>query len=297
MPDSASLEAAKGMPSKLPVMSVRWWRHQSPAMLAGSAILVFWTVIAVLGPVLSPYTQTDLVSEQVYGGPDLRTLLGTDRMGRDILSCLIYGARTTLGIALVATALSHLFGVSLGFLAGVRGGLIDSVLSRLNDVLLSIPHIMIGLVVVAALGSSIPVIVVCLGVMYASGVFRIARALAADIKVMPFVDAARARREPVHWILFGEILPNVLNPLLTDFVLRLSFVILMLSSLSFLGLGVQPPATDWGSMVRDNMDGLPSGSLAPIIPAAAIASVTVALNVVVDEMTSRADRTSGKRAQ
>jgi peptide/nickel transport system permease protein len=180
--------------------------------------------------------------------------------------------------------------VSLGFLAALRGGLVDMVMSRLNDALLSIPHIMMGLVVIAALGSSIPVLIITSGAVYASAVFRIARALAMDLKVMDYVEVARARGEGTAWILAYEILPNAVLPLLTDFAIRLSFIILFMSGLSFLGLGVQPPAADWGSMVRENMEGLRSGSLAPIIPAAAIASVTVALNLLVDELSLRSSR-------
>jgi peptide/nickel transport system permease protein len=194
-----------------------------------------------------------------------------------------------MGIA--AAALAQLVGVSLGFLAALRGGWFDTLTSRLNDALLSFPHIMMGLVVIAAVGSSIPVLILTSGLVYASAVFRIARALAMDLKVMDFVEVARARGEGSWWILRHELLPNAALPLLTDFTLRLSFIILFMSGLSFLGLGVQPPMADWGSMVRENMLGLSSGSLAPIIPAAAIASVTIALNLLVDELSLRSGRT------
>jgi peptide/nickel transport system permease protein len=211
-------------------------------------------------------------------------LLGTDYIGRDILSRVIDGARTTLGMAFAATLLAELLGVSLGLFAAIRGGFIDTVMSRVNDALLSFPHLMMGLVVIAALGSSIPVLIATSAFVYASAVFRIARALAMDITEMDFVDAARARGETTWWLVYREILPNAAMPLLTDFAIRLSFIILFMSGLSFLGLGVQPPVADWGSMVRENIQGLASGSLAPIIPAAAIASVSVALNLLVDEL-------------
>lgn len=262
-------------------------RRISPAAIVGGSILVFWAVVAILGPWLAPYSEADFVSLGNFDPPQREFLLGTDYIGRDILSRLANGAGTTLGMAMVATLLSHLLGVSLGFLAALRGGFVDTVMSRLNDALLSIPHIMMGLVVIAALGSSIPVLIVTSGFVYASAVFRIARALAMDIKVMDFVEVARARGEGTAWILAYEILPNAVLPLLTDFAIRLSFIILFMSGLSFLGLGVQPPAADWGSMVRENMEGLRSASLAPIIPAAAIASVTVALNLLVDELSLR----------
>jgi len=262
----------------------------STAGIVGAAILVFWVLVALVGPYLAPYGQADIVSNDNFASASSSFLLGGDYIGRDILSRVINGAGTTLGMGVAATVLAQALGVSVGFFAAIRGGLVDTVLSRLNDALLSFPHIMMGLVVIAALGSSVPVLVVTSGVVYASAVFRIARALAMDLKVMDFVEVARARGEGTWWILRHEILPNVVLPLLTDFAIRLSFVILFMSGLSFLGLGVQPPLADWGSMVRENMEGLRSGSLAPIIPAAAIASVTVSLNLLVDELSLRTGR-------
>lgn len=259
-----------------------------PAMIS-AAFVLFWIVIAVVGPLIAPYSQDDFVSQEMFASPATTHLAGTDYLGRDVLSRVIYGARTTLGIGLAATAISHLVGISLGFLAGLRGDIVDTVLSRLNDTLLSIPHMMAGLVIIAAFGSTIPVLIIATGLMYASAVFRIARSLAMDLSVTDFVEVARARGEGTFWILYREILPNTALPLLTDFGIRLSFVILFISSLSFLGLGVQPPMADWGSMVRENIGSLTSGSsLALITPAAAIASLTVPLNVMVDEVAARA---------
>jgi len=251
------------------------------------AILAFWLAASTLGPWLAPYDQANFVSATNFGPPTAEFWLGTDYIGRDILSRLISGAGTTLGIGLAATVLAHALGVPLGFIAALRGGYLDMLMSRVNDALLSFPHIMMGLVVIAALGSSIPVLIVTSGIVYASPVFRIARALAMDLKAMDFIEAAQVRGEGTGWIVFHEMLPNVLLPLFTDFAIRLSFIVLFISGLSFLGLGVQPPQADWGSMVRENMEGLRSASLAPIVPAAAIASVTVALNLLVDSLSYR----------
>ena len=262
----------------------------SMAGMVGGAILVFWLLVALVGRYLAPYGQADIVSNDNFASASAAFPLGGDYIGRDILSRLINGAGTTLGMGVAATVLAQALGVFIGFFAAIRGGWVDIVMSRLNDALLSFPHIMMGLVVIAALGSSIPVLVVTSGVVYASAVFRIARALAMDLKVKDFVEVARSRGEGTWWILWHEILPNATLPLLTDFAIRLSFVILFMSGLSFLGLGVQPPLADWGSMVRENMEGLRSGSLAPIIPAAAIASVTVSLNLLVDEFSLRTGR-------
>jgi peptide/nickel transport system permease protein len=266
-------------------------RRQVPVAAAiGATILLLWVVVALFGHWLAPYSEADFVSETNFNPPTREFLLGTDYIGRDILSRLISGAATTLGMGLVATLLSHALGVSLGFLAALRGGLVDTIMCRINDALLSFPHMMMGLVVIAALGSSVPVLIVTSGAIYASAVFRIARALAMDLKVMEFVEVAQARGESTLWVLRYEILPNAWLPLLTDFAIRLSFIILFMSGLSFLGLGIQPPAADWGSMVRENMEGLRSGSFAPIIPAASIASITVALTLLVDELSLRSGR-------
>ncbi|MER8684498.1 ABC transporter permease [Mesorhizobium sp. M1405] len=257
------------------------------------AILLLWVLVALFGPFLAPHNEADIVSDGNFTRPSAEYLLGTDYIGRDVFSRLIYGARTTLATGLIATLIAECLGIYLGLFAAIRGGIVDSVMSRLNDALLSFPHIMMGLVVIAALGSSIPVLIATSGFVYASAVYRIARALAMELREKEFIEAARARGEGTWWVLSREILPNTTLPLLTDFALRLSFIILFMSSLGFLGLGVQPPTADWGSMVRENMEGLGSGSLAPIIPAAAIASITVALNLLVDELSMRTGRIYG----
>ena len=169
------------------------------------------------------------------------------------------------------------------------------IICRINDALLSVPGIMMGLVIIAALGSSIPLLIVTTGVVYACSVFRIARALGMDLSVMDYVEVAWARGESLWWVLWQEIIPNAAIPLIVDFGLRLSFAILFMSSLSFLGLGVQPPHADWGGMVRENLLGLSSGSLSPIIPALAIASVTIGLNLIVDDFIARSGQEVAKR--
>jgi peptide/nickel transport system permease protein len=204
------------------------------------------------------------------------------------LSRLIYGAGRTIGIAFLATTLAYILGVVLGIGAAISNPKIDMVISRINDAILSLPTIMLGLVVVAAIGSSIPVLICTAGVIYASVVFRLARALGQEIMVMDFVEAARVRGEGLWWIITKEIWPNAAMPLMTDFGLRLIYVILFVSSLSFLGLGVQPPQADWGSMVRENLGALQYGtSIIPVIaPAIAIATLTVGINLIVDDVSA-----------
>ena len=253
----------------------------------GLGILIFWVVVAVVGPFLAPYHPADMVADESFAPMSAAHPLGTDYVGRDILSRLLYGARLTMSLSLASTLLAFFVGISLGFTAALAGPKTDMLISRVYDAFMSMPTIMLGLVVIAALGSSIPVLVITAGLIYSCGLYRIARALATEIKVMDFVEAARARGERLPWIIRREILPNAVVPLVAEFGLRLVFSILFISGLSFLGLGVQPPTADWGVMVRENLGGLVYGSSAAFVPAAAIASLTVGINLIVDDFSAQ----------
>lgn len=261
-------------------------RRRNVTAAVGLTILGGWVLIALFGWLIRPFDPTDFISYEMYA-PEKGALLGTDYMGRDLFSRLLSGTPVTLGMSFLATLVSHLLGVSAGLTAAMRGGAVDMVLSRIVDVMLSLPNIIVALMVVAALGSSVSVLILTTGFVYSASVFRIARALANDVRSLDFVRAAQARGEGTLWLSSGEILPNILKPLAADFALRLGFVLLFISSLSFLGLGVQPPLADWGALVRENMSGLSSGKLAPVYPALAIASVTIALNLLVDAWSDR----------
>jgi peptide/nickel transport system permease protein len=256
--------------------------RRSVSFWASIVVLAAVFCVALLGPWLAPFDPSDFVSDDPFAAPQAGMLLGSDYLGRDLLSRLLVATRLTLGMALVATAIASCCGGMLGLLAALRGGIVDAALSRIVDVILSLPKIVIGLVVVAALGSTITTIVMLAAVVYAAGVFRIARALGNDLVRLDFIRVAKARGEGMGWLLFSEILPHVIQPLGADFALRSSFAILFMSSLSFLGLGVQPPSADWGGMVRENLEGLAGGSFAPIYPALAIACTSIALNLLVD---------------
>jgi peptide/nickel transport system permease protein len=275
------MSAVAEMPTALPSPRRRY------LFWAAAAVVGAWALVGLLAPVLTPHDPTDFVSNDPFSAPDAVAWLGTDYLGRDLFSRLIGGAQITLAMAFIATLLAHLLGGTLGILAAIRGGFFDAVLSRVVDVLLSLPKIIVGLVVVAAVGSSMTVLVLIAGIVYAAGVFRIARSLAADVAVTDFIRAARARGEGPLWLMFGEILPNIMMPLAADFAIRMSFAILFMSSLSFIGLGVQPPRADWGGLVRENLSALSAGSWAPIFPALAIASVAIALNLLVDAIGDR----------
>jgi len=253
----------------------------------GLFIVIFWMVIALIGPYIAPYHEAELIADDSYLPASSQFLIGSDYLGRDILSRILWGTRTTIGISLAATILAYFTGITLGIAAAARGGWTDMGLSRVNDVFLALPNIMLALIVIAAFGSSIPILIATAGLVYSCGVFRVARALAQEISVESYVTAAKARGEGSWWIITREILPNIMMPLATDFGFRLVFIILFISSLSFLGLGVQPPTADWGSMVRENMQGLSYGSWAAVWPAIAIATLTISLNLVVDDISAQ----------
>lgn len=259
----------------------------------GLVIVIFYVLVALFGPWLAPYKQSDVVGG-VWEPISREFLLGTDNVGRDMLSRMIYGTRTTLFIAFLATSLSFSWGILTGFFAAVSGGWIDQILSRWVDLMMAFPTLIFALVVLSMVPISITTLILVMATLDSTRVFRIARALAEDTAVMEFVEAARLRGENTFWIIFKEILPNTLTPLIAEYGLRFSFAVLFLSSLSFLGLGVQPPAADWGGMVRDNSLGITFGITASLIPAAALAILTVSVNFVVDWLL---DKTSSLRSE
>jgi peptide/nickel transport system permease protein len=224
-------------------------------------------------------------------------LLGADQIGRDMLTRLIYGARMTIGIAAATTALSFLIGITLGFTAAVVGKWVDVILSRIVDVVLSIPQLIFALIILGVFGSSIPVLIVTIAVLDSTRVFRLARALGMNIAALEFVEVARLRGEGLWWVIRHEILPNSAAPLISEFGLRFCFNFLFVAALSFLGIGVQPPYADWGGMVRDNAPAINFGLYAPLYPAFAIATLTVGVNLVVDWLLSIDARPSGALAE
>ncbi len=208
--------------------------------------------------------------------------LGTDHIGRDMLSRLLFGARNTITIALVTTALSFAVGMFFGFLVATMRGWVDQAVSRVVDIMIAFPTLIFALLVLSVAGTSIPVLIVVIALLDSTRVFRLSRAIAMDIEVMEFVEAARLRGERLLWLMRREILPNTLPPLVSEFGLRFCFVFLFLSALSFLGLGLQPPTADWGSMVKENAAAITFGIFTPLLPAAAIAFLTIGVNLVVD---------------
>ena len=264
-----------------------------PNVLAAFFVLGGFVLVAVLAPWIAPHRVSDVVGG-VWEGPSATALLGTDNLGRDLLSRIIWGARVTLAVAAIATLLAFIVGVSLGLLAAMKRGWVDQLLSRCNDLLMAIPTLIFALVVLAVLPKNTVVLVLVMAALDATRVFRVSRAVAADIVVLDYVEVARMRGERWSWIMLREILPNAASPLLAEFGMRFAFAVLFLSTLSFLGLGIQPPVADWGSLVKENKDGLLFGVFAALIPGVAIVLLAIAVNLVVDWVLTRAARLRGE---
>ena len=247
----------------------------------GLVIICGYTVAFLFATWLAPFGETELVGD-AYMPWDDKYILGTDNVGRDMLSRLIYGARNTIGIALVTTALAFVVGVIAGFLAATVGGWLDQAFSRLVDILMAIPGIIFALLLLIIFGSTLWVVILVIATVEGTRVFRLARAVGQSIVVLDYVEAARIRGEGLGWIMLREVLPNAIPPLAAEFGLRFCFVFLFLAGLSFLGLGIQPPTADWGSMVKENATLISHGDITPLLPAGAIALLTVGVNFLVD---------------
>jgi peptide/nickel transport system permease protein len=253
----------------------------------GLIVVSLYIFVALFAPWLAPYGES-----QVFPAPyepwSEKFVFGTDQIGRDILSRLIYGARNTVGIAVATTFLSFLIGGALGLAAAINRSWLDQLLSRSVDVLMAIPSLIFALVLLSIFGTNVVNLVIIIAVLDSTRVFRLTRAVAINVVVMDYVEAARLRGEGIGWIMRREILPNILPPLIAEFGLRFCFVFLTIAALSFLGVGIQPPTADWGSMVRENASLIQfaqydiKAGLTPLLPAAAIALLTVAVNFVVD---------------
>ncbi|MGI9333201.1 MAG: ABC transporter permease [Gammaproteobacteria bacterium] len=252
----------------------------------GMTVVVIYIIAALFAAVIAPYSETQVLGSEFepWGGD---YLLGTDSLGRDMLSRLIYGARNTVGVAFVTTALAFFLGGFCGLLAATLSGWTDQVLSRTVDVLMAIPQLIFALLLLTIVGTSVVNVVLVIAVLDSTRVFRLSRAVAMNVVVMDFVEAAKLRGEGLLWTIRKEILPNITAPLIAEFGLRFCFVFLTISVLSFLGLGLQPPTADWGSMVRDNATLMSYGDPTPLLPAECIALLTVAVNFIVDWMLHR----------
>ena len=268
----------------------RMWielKKAPPTAIFGMLVILFYLVMAIFAPWIAPYGEAD-VFPTPYAPWSADHWFGTDQIGRDILSRLIYGARNTIGIAFVTTLLAFFIGGGLGLIAAINRSWLDQLISRGVDVFMAIPSLIFALMLLSIFGSSAASLILIIAVLDSTRVFRLTRAVAVNVVVMDYVEAARLRGEGLGWIMRREVLPNIMPPLVAEFGLRFCFVFLTIAALSFLGVGIQPPTADWGSMVRENASlvqfatyDLKAG-LTPLLPAAAIALITVAVNFVVD---------------
>ena len=253
----------------------------------GMIIVTFYFFVATFAPLLAPYGEAQIFKVP-YAPWDSVHIFGTDRLGRDIFSRLIYGARNTMGIALITTFLAFLIGIGLGLLSAILSGWVDQILARFVDILMAIPSLIFALMLLSIFGSTALNLILIIAVLDSTRVFRLSRAVGMNIVVMEYVEAAKLRGEKIGWIMSKEILPNILPPLVAEFGLRFCYVFLMIASLSFLGVGIQPPTADWGSMVRETAELIQfaaydfTAALTPILPAAAIGILTIGVNFVVD---------------
>jgi peptide/nickel transport system permease protein len=305
-PQTVTAPAAR-TPKARRTMGELAWRELRKAPISawfGMIVILIYLFVAIFAPLIAPYGESQVfptpydnwklqfvwlpitarisIPVWAYLDPSYQFFFGTDQLGRDMLSRLIYGARNTIGIAVATTLLAFVIGGGLGMLAAIKRGWIEQVLSRIVDALMAIPTLIFALMLLSIFGSSVINLILVIAILDSTRVFRLSRAVGMNVVVMDYVEAARLRGEKLGWIMTREILPNVMPPLVAEFGLRFCFVFLTISSLSFLGVGIQPPTADWGSMVRENATLITYGDVTPLLPAAAIALLTVAVNFVVD---------------
>ena len=253
----------------------------------GLVVVIVYAFVALAAPVLAPFGETEIVGDQ-WEPWGREFLLGTDNIGRDMLTRLIYGARNTVGMAFVITCLAFITGGFTGMLAATLVGWIDQILSRIVDILMAIPGLVFVLLVLSFFGTAIPVLIIVISIFESTRVFRLTRAVAMNVEVMDYVEVSKLRGENIWWIVWCEILPNTAAPLVAEFGIRFTYTFLFIAALSFLGLGLQPPIADWGGMVRENAVLITFSDFTPLMPAAAIAILTVSVNFVIDWVLQKA---------
>jgi peptide/nickel transport system permease protein len=262
----------------------RFWRHLRKAPISawiGIVIVLAYAIVSLFAPWIAPHGETEVVGGQ-YDPWSNQFLLGTDQLGRDMLSRMIYGARNTISVALMTTSIAFTIGTGFGLLAATVGGWVDQLFSRIVDVIMAIPQLIFALLLLSIFGTSITSLVLIIAVLDSTRLFRVSRSVALNVTVLDFVEAARLQGEGTLWIMTREILPNILAPIIAEFGMRFCFVFLTIAALSFLGLGIQPPTADWGSMVRENATLINYADITPLLPAGAIALLTIGVNFIVD---------------
>ena len=295
MSESSLSSSPAPAPDRNMVQQIVHALRQAPVTaLTGLVIVGIYVVAAVFAPWIAPYGEYEVVSDIPFAPWSEANLLGTDQLGRDFLTRIIYGARNSIGIAFVTTLLAFAIGGFFGIMAAALRGWVDQVFSRLVDAVMSIPDLIFTLLLLAIFGSSVLNLILIIAVLDSTRIFRISRASAMNVVTLDYVEASTARGEGLYWRIVHEILPNILPILISEFGMRFSFVFLVIAALSFLGVGLQPPMAEWGSMVRDNAVLINSGDITPLIPASAIALLTVGVNFVADWLLSKSSGLSNE---
>lgn len=253
-----------------------------PATLIGFTIVGFFLLMALIGPLVAPYAYTDQELSERLQPPSAAHIFGTDQFGRDIFSRVLVGSRDVFLVAGAGTLVAVLLGLTLGLLAGYYGALLDEVAMRLVDVLLAVPPLLLAMLILGTLGPSRSNVIIVVGVLYIPMVSRVVRSVVLDLKTRQFVEAAKLRGESAAYIMFREILPSVLPPLAVESSMRFSYAIFLVASLGFLGLGVQPPAPDWGLMVGEGRNYFSQAPWVLLFPAGAIALLVVGIGFMSD---------------
>jgi peptide/nickel transport system permease protein len=263
----------------------------SKTFIAGMVILGFWVICAIFGYLIAPYDplKTDPINALL--APSWSHPFGTDTLGRDVLSRVIVGARDILIVAPLATLLGTVLGTALGLITGYFRGPVDDILSRVVDTFLAVPVVIVGLLALVALGPSKFTVIAVIGIVFAPVIARTVRAAVLSERELEYVAAARLRNDSTRYILFAEILPNVMGPVIVEFTVRLGYAIFTLATLSFLGFGIQPPAPDWGLQIYQHYGLISGGYWWPVVfPALAIASLVVGVNLVSDGISQAFER-------
>ena len=257
--------------------------HQ-PQGAVGAVLLTLLVIAITFGPTLAPYDPESFHYSSRLVDPSSEFLLGTDNFGRDILSRLLWGARTTVLLSLVATLMATSIGASIGLISGYLGGRIDEILMRFVDALMAIPSLLFALLIITVLGPSGFNAVIAIGIAFSPGMARIARSTTLSVRTSDYVSAAVARGESAIWIMAREIAPNMLAPVIVEATIRVAFAIMLLATLSFLGLGAQPPAPEWGLMISEARGYMFSSAWTILWPSLAIATVAITFNLLGDAM-------------
>jgi peptide/nickel transport system permease protein len=295
MPETAETQTTKKT-KKVQLKDMFAILLSSKIAMVGLVIVLFWVFVALFAPLLTPYTPFEQDWKAPNQGPSAEHILGTDELGRDLWTRLIYGARVVLvvlpvsenislpgGTAIWGVVVALMIGATLGLIGGYKGGWIDELVMRLLDAMMAIPVILLYLIIVVAIGASAVNVVIAISIVGVPGIARLVRSLTLDIKTREYIRAAETRGESAWFIMFVEILPNTRGPIIIDAMLRIGYAIFAMGTLGFLGLGMPPPSPDWGSMVAKGRAFILTGNpYAALWPSLAIASLVVGLNLLAD---------------